>query len=97
VERLIVWNSNDAIALRGEPASANDISIYLWCGVVLSTINLDDQRTIMRDEVEDVASKRNLAAEAESIEAVRPQRIPKLSLRARHRSPKRPRFALPGF
>jgi hypothetical protein len=61
---------------------------------VLPAINLDDERTIMANEVKNVSSEGHLTAEAQSAETMRSQGIPKLALRPRHLTAKRLCLAL---
>jgi len=51
---------------------------------MLSAINFDDKAKVVTDKVQDVSSERDLSAETQSIQTVRPQRIPKLALRPGH-------------
>jgi hypothetical protein len=51
---------------------------------MLSPINLDDKAKVVTDKVQDISAERDLPAETQSVEPVRPQGIPKLALRPGH-------------
>jgi hypothetical protein len=51
---------------------------------MLAAVHFDDQPAIVTDEVENVTADRYLAAKAKSLEPVRAQSVPKLTLGVRH-------------
>jgi hypothetical protein len=83
--------------LRSEPPISNRVSIRLPSCEVVTTINLDYERSVVANKIKHVSSKRYLAAETEPTESVCSQRIPKLALHGGHRSPKGSSPAFFGF
>jgi hypothetical protein len=59
---------------------------------VLAAVNLNNQTSVMANEVKNVSSERHLSSETQTFEAMRSQCIPKLPLRTGHAPAKRLRL-----
>jgi error-prone DNA polymerase len=74
-QHVVVPESEDAVAPRLEPGAANSTVIGM-----LPAIDLDDQRSLRTEEIDDIGTDRLLPAQAESVDLLSPHLEPQSRL-----------------
>jgi hypothetical protein len=74
LHRLVVPDANHLKSLPVQPCVASDIIVAL--SIVLPTVELNDDPCFQANEVDDVATDRELASKAQAVQLSKSQRTP---------------------